>query len=153
MIPCHGLNENNDQPPGSIIEKDSLIQVPIWLATCLLENEIISIVSAPKAFSSKIQADLDADPQNVNLKELTLYYYILGIKLSINPMFRLKIMNNVYNPQLMVLKAFSGRLFKIAQALWRPLTERNYLEKSAPFAPIGGDLFINKLEFIERKCI
>lgn len=106
-----------------------------------------------KAFSPKTQADLDADSQNVNLGGSTPYFYMLAMKLSMNPLFRIGNSTNDTNPQIMALKALSGRLPRIAQSLWKPHLERNYLERSAPFAPSTGDAFINKLDYIERKCI
>lgn len=65
----------------SLIPRGTIISLSLYHARILAINGIVAILPS-KAFSSRVRADLAADATSVNLRNLALHWYELGIKLS-----------------------------------------------------------------------
>lgn len=57
------------------------MEIPLWLAESLAESQIASLVP-PRAFSSRTLFDLEAGPEALAVRELSLYFYRFGEKSS-----------------------------------------------------------------------
>lgn len=84
------------------IDKNSVIELPLWLATHLVRRYVVRgwLVSLmlmliatvlvdspfaervlPRAFSTRLRSDLNANPMNVPLRDAATCYYSLGLKM------------------------------------------------------------------------
>ena len=67
-------------PIDSDIEVGQTMELPIWLALPLAQGEIIDI-EVPRFYKDHFKKTLEADPNVVNLRDKTPYYYENGLKL------------------------------------------------------------------------
>lgn len=63
------------------IAADAAVLLPFWMAQPLIQRDIITF-SLPAFYNRQFQSAMVADPDAVNLKDHTPYYYELGIKLA-----------------------------------------------------------------------
>lgn len=67
-------------PPKQDIDEAQTMELPIWLALALAKAKIIDI-EIPRYFKENFKKTLEADPNVVNLRDKTLYYYEVGMKI------------------------------------------------------------------------
>lgn len=67
-------------PPKQDIDEAQTMELPIWLALALAKAKIIDI-EIPRYFKENFKKTLEADPNVVNLRDKTLYYYEIGMKI------------------------------------------------------------------------
>ena len=83
-IPDYGhlisTSQQDLDPATAVKEGTPKADIPLWLATELLEREIVNI-GVPKYFSDQFKNSLQADPAYVNIKDKTSYFYEVALKL------------------------------------------------------------------------
>ncbi|KAI8884893.1 GINS complex, Psf3 component [Backusella circina FSU 941] len=139
-IPCTALidfsQEINLTGDGSVVEHNSRIELPYWVAKPLAqitlpdESSLISI-ELPKMYGTKVRNVLDADPMTVDYRILCPYFYLFGLKL-------LEFIVDEALPGILE-KAFKDRMLNIM----------NFAQTSGHV--IVGNEFIQKLDETEKE--
>uniref|UniRef100_A0AC35G4G7 DNA replication complex GINS protein PSF3 n=1 Tax=Panagrolaimus sp. PS1159 TaxID=55785 RepID=A0AC35G4G7_9BILA len=121
------------QPPETISERGYKTEVPSWIL-CTLNNREYS-PQLPRAFTENTRNSLMASPVGKNLENLSLHFYLLGIRLAL------------------LLKEKSGQ--QIAYALIRIFEQRaGWILKLAVdpvFKPLQLDLTEKRIFFKAQK--
>ncbi|EGR27770.1 hypothetical protein IMG5_189430 [Ichthyophthirius multifiliis] len=78
---------------GKDIQKDTILEVPFWLAQQLNEqlqineeqedSDSVLTLEVPLIFRPQFQQSLIADPQFINLREKSFYFYEFGIRIGL----------------------------------------------------------------------
>lgn len=80
----HGSYQNSgldlNLPPKNDIEEGQTMELPIWLALALASGDVINI-EIPRYYKEQFKKTLEADPNVVNLRDKSLYYYEVGLKI------------------------------------------------------------------------
>ncbi|PWN53589.1 GINS complex, Psf3 component [Violaceomyces palustris] len=77
-VPNLGHLESNDERD---VKQHARLELPFWLAELLALNDVVSI-SMPKAFGPRVRGALDANAQSVQLRNLNIWWYALGLRLG-----------------------------------------------------------------------
>lgn len=99
---------NND---NSTINHGTVLQLPLWLARALAECGSVAILP-PRQFGVRIRADLAAQADAVNLRELCPNWYRVGIKMG-------KLLPGE-GISRMLKSALAGRLGYLSKAIFLP---------------------------------
>jgi len=80
----HGSYQNSSLDPNLPnnidIEEGQTMEIPIWLAFALARTEIVEI-EIPRFYKEQFKKTLEADPNVINLRDKSSYYYEIGLKL------------------------------------------------------------------------
>lgn len=63
------------------VDAGTVIDLPLWIAVPLRRSDLAA-VHLPKNFSSRMRHSLNADPDNVKLRDKSPYFYETGLKLA-----------------------------------------------------------------------
>lgn len=68
-------------PLETIVPRGTVLQLPLWMARALHQAGV-AVILPPRQFSGKVRADLAAGAESVNLRDLSPYWYSLGLKVA-----------------------------------------------------------------------
>jgi GINS complex subunit 3 len=63
------------------VEKKSRVDLPFWLAEILALHNVVDL-SFPRQYSARVRSALDAQAKSVRLRDLSGWWYAIGVRLS-----------------------------------------------------------------------